>query len=192
MADVRQVILSDPPRDLCDIARSACPGVTIHRLSAACRKEVSCMRLALHRPSAARRSPQRGSNGYLRMRIETLGAWPRPIFHRLRCWTRPSRHRHPPGYAAATVTFSPARAPPGTSHPLARPMIVTAGRGLAQSWAGSRARSAPATRLWFPPGEKHWQWRPPETGMTHIAIQEALDGKAVDWLEHVREQYRGG
>jgi quercetin dioxygenase-like cupin family protein len=92
----------------------------------------------------------------------------------------------------ATVTFEPGARTAWHTHPLGQTLIVTAGRGLAQSWGGELREIRAGDVVWFPPGEKHWHGAAADTAMTHIAIQEALDGKAVDWLEHVTdEQYRG-
>ncbi|MCA1403157.1 cupin domain-containing protein [Ensifer sp. IC3342] len=91
-----------------------------------------------------------------------------------------------------TVTFEPGARTAWHTHPLGQTLIVTAGRGLAQSWGGERREIRTGDVVWFPPGEKHWHGAGPDTAMTHIAIQEALDGKVVDWLEHVTvEQYSG-
>ncbi len=84
---------------------------------------------------------------------------------------------------------APAR--PGTPTRAGQTLIVTFGRGLAQRWGGPIEEIRPGDVVWFEPGEKHWHGATPATAMTHIAIQESLDGKAVDWLEHVNdEQYR--
>lgn len=91
-----------------------------------------------------------------------------------------------------TVTFEPGARTAWHTHPLGQTLIVTAGRGLAQSWGGTLREICAGDVVWFPPGEKHWHGAGPDTAMTHIAIQEALDGKVVDWLEHVTvEQYSG-
>ncbi|MCA1439108.1 cupin domain-containing protein [Ensifer sp. IC4062] len=91
-----------------------------------------------------------------------------------------------------TVTFEPGARTAWHTHPLGQTLIVTAGRGLAQSWGGERREIRAGDVIWFPPGEKHWHGAGPDTAMTHIAIQEALDGKVVDWLEQVTvEQYSG-
>ncbi|WEX78602.1 cupin domain-containing protein [Sinorhizobium numidicum] len=91
-----------------------------------------------------------------------------------------------------TVTFEPGARTAWHTHPLGQTLIVTSGRGLAQSWGGPLREIRVGDVVWFPPGEKHWHGAAADTAMTHIAIQEALDGKAVDWLEHVTdEQYRG-
>lgn len=93
---------------------------------------------------------------------------------------------------AVSVTFEPGARTAWHTHPLGQTLIVTAGRGLAQSWGGPVREIRVGDVVWFPPGEKHWHGAAPDTAMVHLAIQEALDGKAVDWLEHVTdEQYRG-
>jgi quercetin dioxygenase-like cupin family protein len=69
-------------------------------------------------------------------------------------------------------------------------LIVTSGLGRAQRWGGPIEEIRPGDVVWFSPGEKHWHGASPTTAMTHIAIQEALNGKGVDWMEHVSdEQY---
>ncbi|WP_104665719.1 (R)-mandelonitrile lyase [Ensifer adhaerens] len=93
---------------------------------------------------------------------------------------------------AVSVTFEPGARTAWHTHPLGQTLVVTAGRGLAQSWGGPVREIRVGDVVWFPPGEKHWHGAAPDTAMVHLAIQEALDGKAVDWLEHVSdEQYRG-
>jgi quercetin dioxygenase-like cupin family protein len=70
-------------------------------------------------------------------------------------------------------------------------LIVTFGLGWIQRWGGSIEEIRPGDVVWFPPGEKHWHGAAPSNAMTHIAIQEALDGSVVEWMEHVSdEQYR--
>lgn len=94
---------------------------------------------------------------------------------------------------AVSVTFEPGARTAWHTHPLGQTLVVTAGRGLVQSWGGPVQEIRMGDVVWFPPGEKHWHGAAPDTAMVHLAIQEALDGKAVDWLEHVSdEQYRGG
>jgi quercetin dioxygenase-like cupin family protein len=98
----------------------------------------------------------------------------------------------PARVASATVTFEPGARTAWHTHPLGQTLIVTAGSGRAQRWGGPIEDIAPGDVVWFAPGEKHWHGASPATAMTHIAIQERLEGKAVDWLEHVSdEQYRG-
>ncbi|HOP41048.1 MAG TPA: cupin domain-containing protein [Geobacteraceae bacterium] len=92
----------------------------------------------------------------------------------------------------AGVTFEPGARTAWHTHPLGQTLIVTAGRGLVQREGGPIEEIRPGDVVWFPPGEKHWHGAAPTTSMTHIAIQEELDGKTVIWLEHVSdEQYQG-
>ena len=92
---------------------------------------------------------------------------------------------------AASVTFEPGARTAWHTHPLGQTLIVTSGLGWAQHWGGPVEEIRPGDVIWFPPGEKHWHGATPTTAMTHIAIQEALNGRAVDWMEHVSdEQYR--
>jgi quercetin dioxygenase-like cupin family protein len=91
----------------------------------------------------------------------------------------------------ASVTFEPAARTAWHTHPLGQTLIVTSGFGWAQAWGGPVVEIRPGDVVWFAPGEKHWHGATPTTAMTHIAIQEALDGKVVDWMEQVSdEQYR--
>jgi quercetin dioxygenase-like cupin family protein len=91
----------------------------------------------------------------------------------------------------ASVTFEPGARTAWHTHPLGQTLIVTSGRGWAQSWGGAVAEILPGDVIWFAPGEKHWHGATPTTAMTHLAIQEALDGKTADWMEKVsEEQYR--
>src|SRR4029079_4322507 len=93
---------------------------------------------------------------------------------------------------ANSVTFEPAARTHWHTHPLAQTLIVTAGCGRAQREGGPVEEIRPGDVVTFAPGEKHWHGAAPTTAMTHIAIQEALDGKAVEWMEKVTdEQYRG-
>jgi quercetin dioxygenase-like cupin family protein len=93
--------------------------------------------------------------------------------------------------AAAAVTFEPGARTAWHTHPLGQTLIVTAGAGLAQRWGGPIEEIRSGDVVWFPPGEKHWHGGSATTAMTHIAIQEQLDGKAVDWMEQVTdEQYQ--
>jgi len=92
---------------------------------------------------------------------------------------------------AASVTFEPGARTAWHTHPLGQTLVVTAGCGRAQRWGGPIEEIRPGDVVWFAPGEKHWHGAAPTTGMTHIAIQEHLNGKAVDWLEHVSDaQYK--
>jgi quercetin dioxygenase-like cupin family protein len=100
---------------------------------------------------------------------------------------------HDPARAiAASVTFEPSARTAWHTHPLGQTLIVTAGCGLAQHWGGAIEPIRPGDVIWFSPGEKHWHGATATTAMTHIAIQEELDGKTVDWMEQVSdEQYEG-
>lgn len=90
----------------------------------------------------------------------------------------------------ASVTFEPGARTAWHTHPLGQTLIVTAGCGRAQRWGGPVQEIRPGDVICFAPGEKHWHGAAPATSMTHIATQEKLDGKSVDWLEHVTdEQY---
>ena len=91
----------------------------------------------------------------------------------------------------AIVTFEPGARTAWHTHPLGQTLIVTSGRGLAQREGGPIEEIRPGDVVWFAPGEKHWHGAAPTTAMTHIAIAEALDGKVVEWMEHVSDaQYR--
>ena len=93
----------------------------------------------------------------------------------------------------ALVTFEPGARTAWHTHPLGQTLIVTSGLGWAQVWGGPVSEIRPGDVVWFPPGEKHWHGATTTTAMSHIAIQEALNGKPVDWMEHVsQEQYGGG
>ncbi|MBB3609072.1 cupin domain-containing protein [Rhizobium sp. BK602] len=89
-----------------------------------------------------------------------------------------------------SVSFEPGARTAWHTHPFGQTLVVTEGKGLAQSWGGDIREIEAGDVLWFEPGEKHWHGAGPETALTHIAIQEMQDGKAADWLEQVSdEQY---
>jgi quercetin dioxygenase-like cupin family protein len=99
----------------------------------------------------------------------------------------------PARVAGAVVTFEAGARTAWHTHPLGQTLIVTSGVGWVQREGGPLEEIRPGDVVWFPPGEKHWHGATPSTAMTHIAVQEALDGKAVEWLEHVTdEQYGAG
>ena len=101
------------------------------------------------------------------------------------------RAEAPARAAGGSVTFEPGARSAWHSHPLGQTLIVIAGCGWAQREGGPVEEIRPGDVVWFPPGEKHWHGATPKTAMTHFAIQEALNGKTVDWLEKVSdEQYR--
>lgn len=93
----------------------------------------------------------------------------------------------PARVAGASVTFEPGARTAWHTHPLGQTLIVTAGIGRAQRLGGPIEEIRPGDVVWFPPGVKHWHGASPTTAMTHIAIQERLDGKTVEWLEQVPE-----
>ena len=91
----------------------------------------------------------------------------------------------------ASVTFEPGARTAWHTHPLGQTLIVTAGCGWVQREGGPIEEIHPGDVIWFPPGEKHWHGATPTTAMTHIAIQENLNGKVVEWMEKVTDdQYR--
>jgi quercetin dioxygenase-like cupin family protein len=95
--------------------------------------------------------------------------------------------------SGASVTFAPGARTAWHVHPLGQTLIVTAGSGWVQSWGGPVEEIRPGDVISCPPGEKHWHGATPTTAMTHIAIQEKLNGKAVEWMEKVTdEQYQAG
>jgi len=97
----------------------------------------------------------------------------------------------PARVVGASVTFEPGARTAWHTHPLGQTLIVTEGLGRVQRWGGPIEDIRPGDVIWFPPGEKHWHGATATTAMTHIAIQEKLDGKTVDWMEKVSdEQYQ--
>lgn len=97
----------------------------------------------------------------------------------------------PARVSGASVTFEPGSRTAWHTHPLGQTLIVTAGLGCVRLWRGPIEEIRPGDVVWFAPGEKHWHGASPNTAMTHIAIQEQLDGKAVEWLEQVSDdEYR--
>jgi quercetin dioxygenase-like cupin family protein len=94
--------------------------------------------------------------------------------------------------AGNAVTFEPGARTAWHTHPLGQTLVVTSGLGHVQREGGSVEEIRPGDVVQFAPGEKHWHGASPTTAMTHIAIQEALDGKSVEWMEHVTDaQYTG-
>ena len=97
----------------------------------------------------------------------------------------PSRAR------GASVTFEPGARSAWHTHPLGQTLIVTAGCGWVQSEGSPKIEIRPGDVVWCPPNERHWHGATPTTGMTHIAIQEALNGRVVEWMEKVTDgQYK--
>ena len=98
----------------------------------------------------------------------------------------------PSRVSGALVRFEPGARTAWHTHPLGQTLIVVSGLGRVQREGGPVEEVRPGDVVWFPPGEKHWHGAAPTTAMSHIAIQERLDGKAVDWMEHVTDAQYGG
>lgn len=99
----------------------------------------------------------------------------------------------PARVACASVTFEPGARSAWHTHPLGQILVVTAGCGWTQCESGPITEIRAGDVIWCPPDHRHWHGATPETSMTHIAIQEALDGKMVEWMEQVTdEQYLAG
>jgi quercetin dioxygenase-like cupin family protein len=97
----------------------------------------------------------------------------------------------PARVSGASVTFEPGARSAWHTHPLGQTLIVTSGVGRVQLWGGAIEEIRPGDVVWIPPGQKHWHGASPTTAMTHIAIQEALDGKVVEWMEKVTDAQYG-
>jgi quercetin dioxygenase-like cupin family protein len=97
----------------------------------------------------------------------------------------------PARIGGGTVSFEAGARTAWHTHPLGQTLIVTEGFGRVQHWGGEIQEIRPGDIVWIPPGVKHWHGASPASGMTHIAISETLDGKTVDWLEHVSDQQYG-
>src|ERR671931_469409 len=108
------------------------------------------------------------------MEIKRVGPWPSA--------------KGPSEWFTGTVRIGPLFEAPAPARPLRQTLIVTAGCGRAQRWGGPGEEMRPGDMIWFEPGEKHWHGATATTAMTHIAIQEELDGKTVDWMEKVSEE----
>jgi quercetin dioxygenase-like cupin family protein len=104
----------------------------------------------------------------------------------------PFQRSAPARVAGAIVTFEPGARTAWHTHPLGQTLIVSSGLGRVQRAGGTIEDIRPGDMVWIEPGEKHWHGASPDAAMTHIAIQEQLDGRAVDWMEQVTDdQYRG-
>lgn len=96
--------------------------------------------------------------------------------------------RAPSRVSAGYVTFQPGARSMWHTHPLGQTLVVTAGSGWVQEAGGEKHSIKPGDVIWTPPGVKHWHGATSTTGMTHMAIQESLDGKNVEWMEPVTAQ----
>ena len=90
-------------------------------------------------------------------------------------------------FGSAEVSFTPCARTAWHTHPGGQTLIVTTGQGWIQQWGGQRQDITPGDVIWTPPGVKHWHGATDATTMTHIAIQATVDGRPVDWLEHVTD-----
>ena len=97
----------------------------------------------------------------------------------------------PARVGGATVTFDPGARTAWHTHPLGQTLIITTGNGWVQVDGGPKEEVRPGDIVWFPPGARHWHGATATTGMSHIAISEALDGKTVDWMEKVSDEAYG-
>jgi quercetin dioxygenase-like cupin family protein len=105
----------------------------------------------------------------------------------------PFHGNDPARIGGATVTFEPGARTAWHTHPLGQTLLVTSGCGWVQRDGGPIEEIRAGDIVWFAPGEKHWHGAAATTAMSHIAIAEALDGKAVDWMEKVSDQqYQAG
>jgi len=97
----------------------------------------------------------------------------------------------PARVSGSSVTFEPGARTAWHTHPLGQTLIITSGLGWVRHEGGPIEEVRPGDVVWFPPGLKHWHGATPTTAMTHIAIQEALNGKNVDWMEKVSDEQYG-
>ena len=103
----------------------------------------------------------------------------------------PFQRIEPARIGGAIVTFEPGARTAWHTHPLGQTLIITAGLGRVQREGGSIEEVRAGDMVWFEPGERHWHGASPTTAMTHIAIAEMLEGKVVEWMEHVTDEQYG-
>jgi quercetin dioxygenase-like cupin family protein len=150
--------------------------------------------LAWHRPAHAQQPIKQSTEGQATMNIQRNGSRPStkgaqdyfsgsvrvdPVF----------QVGDPMRFNAGSVTFEPGARTAWHTHPLGQTLIITAGLGWVQTEGGPIEEVRPGDVVWFPPGEKHWHGATPTTAMTHIAVQESLNGKNVDWMEKVSDAH---
>jgi len=99
--------------------------------------------------------------------------------------------RAPLTSSAAAVTFEPGARSAWHSHPAGQHLIVTAGVGRIQQWGGKIEEIRAGDVIWTPPGVKHWHGAGPTTSMSHIALQDRVGGKNVEWMEKVTDEQYG-
>lgn len=119
---------------------------------------------------------------------QPAGAGPEEYFTGAVCITPLFHADDPARVVGASVTFEPGARTAWHTHPLGQTLIVTEGRGWAQREGGVREEMGPGDVVWFPPGERHWHGATATSAMTHIAVQERLDGRTVDWMEKVSDE----
>jgi quercetin dioxygenase-like cupin family protein len=108
-------------------------------------------------------------------------------------WQDPIVEADAPARLRATlVRFDPGARTAWHTHPLGQTLYVVYGRGRVQTEGGPMIELKPGDTVWIPPGERHWHGAAPDTAMSHIAMQEALDGTSVEWLEHVSDEDYAG
>lgn len=145
----------------------------IHRLAAGMRTQNTKMKITRAGSQPSTKGPSDWFTGTVRVD---------PLFEA----PEPARVR------GASVTFAPGARTAWHTHPLGQTLIVTSGVGRVQRLGGPIEEIRPGDVVWFEPGEKHWHGASPSVAMTHIALQEALDGKVVEWMEKVTEKdYQG-
>lgn len=93
--------------------------------------------------------------------------------------------------SAGLVTFEPGARTAWHSHPLGQTLVVTAGKGWVQEWSREKREVQPGDVVWFPPNVKHWHGATQATALSHIAIQEVLNGKNAEWMEKVSDEQYG-
>ena len=94
-------------------------------------------------------------------------------------------------FSSGHVTFEPGARSAWHTHPAGQILVVTAGVGWVQQWGGERREIKPGDVVWIPPGVKHWHGATATTSMSHIALQQAVNGNVVDWLEQVGDSQYG-
>jgi quercetin dioxygenase-like cupin family protein len=131
------------------------------------------------------------------MDIKRTGSHPSklasPEYFMGRAWINPVAEGPAPArIRAVNVTFEPGARTAWHSHPLGQALLITSGTGLVQKEGGMVEQVYPGDTIWFAPGEKHWHGAAADSLMSHIAIQESLDGQTVEWFELVSDaQYQG-
>ena len=155
---------------------SACAGVnhakvasSSYALSAASSKQPETINITRSGSQPSRQAPAQYFTGSVRID---------PLFEM----------KDPPYTSASYVTFEPGARSAWHTHPLGQTLIVTAGTGRAQRWGDPVEEIRPGDVVWIPPGQKHWHGASPTTAMTHIAIQGAVSGQNVNWMEKVSEE----